>query len=184
MYDIVFPKNNELNFIKQGKKLGYDKIVFIYTEKTFNSAPNVEKESIKYDIEIVKGCLCDKKFVESDYSISNSNRIGWMKQDVKLVFDIEESDHFMNQKDSGMNVAIAQQMKQYNCMYGINFSRILSYKDRFDLLGSFIQNIVLCNKYKVKVVFVSFAKLPLEMRNPEDLKAFGRILGLDRGENL
>ena len=184
MYDIVFPKNNELDFIKQANKLGYNKLVFIYTEKTYNSAPNVTKDSSKYVGEIVKGCLCEKKFVESDYSITNSNRIGWLKQDIKLMFDIEENDHFMNQKDSGMNVAVAQQMNQYNCIYGINFSRILLSKNRSDLLGSIIQNIMLSNKYKVKVAFASFAKSPLEMRNPEDLKAFGRMLGLDKAENL
>ena len=184
MYDIVFPKNNEIAFIKQANKLGYNKLVFIYSEKSFQSAPNIEKELTKHGVEIVKGCLCEKKFVESDYSITNSNRIGWMKQDVKLIFDIEENDHFMNQKDSGTNVAVAQQMNLYKCMYGINFSRILSYKDRYDLLGSIIQNIMLSNKYAVKVVFASFTKNPLEMRNPEDLKAFGRILGLDKAENL
>ena len=184
MYDIVFPKNNELNFIKQAKKLGYNKLVFIYAEKTFQSAPNIEGVSKKYGVEINKGCLCEKKFVESSFSIANSNRIGWMKQDVKLIFDIEENDHFMNQKDSGMNVAVAQQMNQFNCMYGVNFSRILFYKHRSDLLGSLMQNIMLCNKYKVSVVFASFTKTPLEMRNPEDLKAFGRILGLDKAENL
>ncbi len=184
MYDIVFPKNNELDFIKQAKKLGYDKLVFIYSEKTFQSAPNLEVESKKHNVEIVRGCLCEKKFVETDFSITNSNRIGWMKQDVKLIFDIEENDHFMNQKDSGMNVAVAQQMKQYSCLYGINFSRILSYKNRSDLLGSIMQNIMLCNKYKVSVNLASFSANLLEMRNPEDLKAFGRILGLDKASNL
>ena len=40
MLDIVFPQNNEKEFIKVAKKLDYDSLCFVYSITNFKPQPN------------------------------------------------------------------------------------------------------------------------------------------------
>ena len=46
------------------------------------------------------------------------------------------------------------------------------------LLGRFKQNIKLCRKYKVKILFFTFAKNKYELRGKEDMLGFLRAMGM------
>ena len=54
MIEIVFPKNNEKEFIKIAKKLGYNSLFFIYPL-------NSPFKQIKYEIEIKYGVITSDK---------------------------------------------------------------------------------------------------------------------------
>ena len=182
MYDLVFPKNNEAEYIKQANKLGYSELVFVYSEKAFNSAPKANPIAEKHVIKIVKGSFCEKKFVTSEYSVSNNSK--FIKQGIKLLYGVETTESYMHQRASGLNESLAKSVKEKGIFYGINFSELIESKRRAELLGSIMQNIMLCKKLDIPIVIASFAASPDLMRNPQDLIAFGRILQVQKTVNL
>ncbi len=50
-------------------------------------------------------------------------------------------------------------------------------------MGRMIQNIALCQKYKVKTVISSFSEKPFEMRAPHDVMSMFAMLGMN-GKNV
>jgi RNase P/RNase MRP subunit p30 len=82
------------------------------------------------------------------------------------------------QKDSGLNEVLCQLAKENDIAIGFSLSLILNTKDRAELFGRIIQNIELCQKYKVKIVIGTFAKNKNELRNFKDVEALFKILGL------
>ena len=72
-------------------------------------------------------------------------------------------------------------MKKNKTSLALSFNQILKArpKRRAEIMGRMAQNIMLCRKYKVKVIITSFATDPYEMRSPHDLMALGRMLGMD-----
>ena len=92
---------------------------------------------------------------------------------VNLLLDPEplEKD-FMNYKNSGLNQVLVKLAKSKNIGIGFSLSRLLKLNklDRARLLGKIMQNIILCNKYKVKIFILS------NNINHNDLEAFGLTL--------
>jgi len=88
----------------------------------------------------------------------------------------------LTQRDSGLNQVLCTLARKNQVAIGFSFSDILNAKYRTSLLGKIMQNIRLCRKYKVKMVFASFANTKFEMRNANDMLAFCRVLGMDGSE--
>ena len=75
MKDIVFPKNNEREFIELAQKLGYKELVFVY-----ENAKDFYKKSAK--ISITNALLCSPKKVEA--CKRKSKLMGFMSQNLFL----------------------------------------------------------------------------------------------------
>ncbi|MEA3378631.1 MAG: RNase P subunit p30 family protein [Nanoarchaeota archaeon] len=61
---------------------------------------------------------------------------------------------------------------------GFSFNNILNCQNKAKEMGRIMQNIRLCRKYKVKMIFASFAKNKWELRSLSDLKSFAKVLGM------
>jgi RNase P/RNase MRP subunit p30 len=85
---------------------------------------------------------------------------------------------FMHQRNSGLNHVLCKLAKQNKVAIGFSFFSILHAKQQGRLMGRMMQNIKLCRKYKVPMVIASFAQNKWELRNPTDLQAFFRVLGM------
>lgn len=87
---------------------------------------------------------------------------------------------FMKERGSGLDHVICRIAAKNKIAIGIDFSEILNAdeKERVAILGRIIQNIKLCRKYKVKVLFASFASSLFEMRAVQDLMAFAQAIGM------
>ena len=81
----------------------------------------------------------------------------------------------LKQRDSGFNQVLAKTAKKKQVSVGINLQEILSagLEEKSEILARIRQNVILCNKNKLKMVF--FAS---EERNQYDLKALGLVLGM------
>ena len=103
-------------------------------------------------------------------------------KDTDLVYGVEKfrAKDKMNQKDSGLNHVLCKLANKNKIKIGFSFSDVLNSEGskRSKILGRMIQNVELCNKYKVDMVVGSFAKNEYELRNSSDLIAFGRVLGM------
>lgn len=176
MIDIVMPNNNEKEFIAMAKKLGYTGLIFVYDKP--------QKIEIKSDFLIYPGILCKNKIKNADFVLLNSNKRNLLKKKPNAIYGIEGKKDFIHQKDSGLDQVICKEMNQHNISYFIAFSNILNSENRAGLLGRIMQNIRLCQKYNVSIMIASLAREPFEMRNPHDLIAFTRTLGVKKPVSL
>jgi len=183
--DIVFPKNNEQEFIKLAETLGYDELVFVHSdEKKFYNK--------KGKLKITNALLCDPKKVQScrkkaDLILvqsSTDDRFVIEKSKADLVFGFEAiaAKDKTHQRVSGLNHILCRFAAQTNKKLGFDFNMLLNARNKAILIGRMKQNIKLCRKYKVKTVIASFAKTPLEMRSPNDLQSFFVKLGMHPAE--
>ena len=185
MIDIVFPKDNENEFISMAKKLDYEGLIFVYSLKNF---PN---NVIKSDIPISYGLLVEDKDIrkakkKSDYIfVKNCKNIrGFIECNKNVIFFDCESDFkkdFIHQRRSGLNHVICKIATKNNNKIGFSFNDLLKSEGskRSIIFGRIKSNIKLCNKYKTPIVLGSFAYDPYEMRPKNDLISFFSTLGLN-----
>ena len=106
------------------------------------------------------------------------NRKAVENRNVDILVNVEKSGnkdslHFRN---SGLNQVLCKLAYDNKVAIGFSFNEILRSRDRGVLIGRVMQNIRLCRKYKVKMVFATFAKNKYEMRDARDLISFCRVL--------
>lgn len=181
-FDIVFPKKNEKEFIKQAIKLGYNGLVFIYSDKT--QIPNKEKLEqpnfkIFYGISLFKPNPSQKKrfdLIISGVPKDKEARAQTENKNLDILFNLENNqrEDFIHQRNSGLNHIFCKLAKEKNTHIGISLSNLLNKKPIFlsKTLGRIRQNLMLCRKYKIKTVFASFTDSPSELRSPIDMHAF------------
>ncbi len=92
-----------------------------------------------------------------------------------LLINLSKRKDFQKQRDSGFNQVLAKIAKKNNVIIGINFDEILSAKskEKTKILERVKQNIKLCNKNKLKMIFIS-----QKPKDNYDLKALGLVLGM------
>jgi RNase P/RNase MRP subunit p30 len=185
-FDIVFPDNNEGEFLRLAEKLGYAKLIFVYDyRKGFKPGP------LKSDaVEVTIGILAAPKNVASAKKLtdlvltksSDSDRYVIEKLRPNMILELENQSRrdSLHARNSGLNQVLCALLHKNNIAVGISLSMLFgaSGSRRILLLGRVMQNFRLCQKYRVRVVLASFAGRPYEMRNPHDILAFGEILGL------
>jgi RNase P/RNase MRP subunit p30 len=173
MQDIVFPSNNEKEFIRMANLLGYNSLCFVYPLNNFHKG--------KYDFKIEYGVLVNEKEIGKSKKIcdnlffrsNDKTRHVMESQKNMIVFDLEEDSKkdFMHQRRSGFNHIMAQLCSKNNIKIGFSFRSLFDVSKRNVLMGRMAANIKLCKKYKVDMVVGSFAKDPFEMRNYNDLRS-------------
>ena len=182
--DIVFPKDNEKEFIKVAKTLGYTALCFVYTSSKFNK--KIEKLK-KENFEIYSGILSEKfqkgfdlVISESKNEIKDRKNLEQKKFDIIFNFENQSKSDFIHQRNSGMNHIFCKLAKK--TAIGISFSNLISLNSfqRARAIGRIQQNLKLCRKYNVKTIFASFAKHPKDMRSPLDLRAFLNVISPDK----
>jgi len=89
----------------------------------------------------------------------------------------------MEYRRSNFNSILANLAKRNGVAYGIDFSYYLQtngYK-RAKIFGREMQNMLLCRR-KIPIIMASLASEPYEMRLPENLSCFGKVLGLNTSQ--
>jgi RNase P/RNase MRP subunit p30 len=102
--------------------------------------------------------------------------------DVDLIVnpELNENKDLIHQRSSGLDHVIAAFMAERDIGYLVNFDNILlsSGARRAQLVGRISQNLMLADKYGVRVVFGSGERSRWHMRNPSDIEATARMLGM------
>lgn len=101
------------------------------------------------------------------------------KVDILLCPEKNSRRDLMFSRRSGLNQVLCKLAAKNDVAIGFDFSYLLnsSGKERAKILGRMKQNVRFCKKYKVKMVFSSFARTKYELRSTDFLKTFQRILG-------
>ena len=178
MLDIVFPHNNEKELAEMALSFGYSELWLAYEEKQLPKE-KLQFKGLKIKIAVVNPKNPAKARRSSDVLLADKDARHYLeKTDADIVFSLEAkaTKDFMKQRNSGLNQVLCSIAAKRSKTYGFNFRDILFAKNRPDIMGRMMQNMMLCRKYKVKTIFFSGAKEPLEMRNHRDLKGLFGIL--------
>jgi len=192
--DIVFPDKNEKKFIERAKLLGYEGLCFVYQQQNqnkLNKSSEVKKiskkqslsDSFKTELKLFNGLFSEKPKNKKNYDLILINsktpeidRPNLEKGNFDIIFNLENNvrSDFIHQRNSGLNQVFCKLANRKNTAIGISFLNLLEKKpfERAKALGRIEQNLKLCKKYKVKVIFASCASKPEQMRSPNDLRAF------------
>jgi len=136
--------------------------VFIH-EKDFSKARDLIRKN--------KG----KKIVfSSDDDELNRKILEKEKIDV-LLLNLKEKKDRQKQRESGFDHVMAKLAKKNDVAIGINFSEILESrsKKKAEIFARISQNMKICNKQKLKMIFFGFGE-----KNIYDLKSLGLVLGM------
>lgn len=193
--DIVFPKKNEKDFILLAEKLSYSSLCFVY-----NFAPDITKKKyeinelqkttevklffgLKSDFSNIRKAkgICDFVLVKSD---TEKDQQILEKQNADMMFDFElalrkDKIHY---RVSGLNQVLCNLAYKREITIGFSLNSILNSKNKPLILGRTMQNIRLCRKYKLRMVFASFSQSPWQMRSAHDLISLGIVLGMHASE--
>ncbi len=189
--DIVFPNNNEDEFIALTPKLGYNALCFSYKfdrNKIDKYKESIKNKQSKTKLKLYLGILADfneinKAKKHADLVLvqnSEKNREVLEKSKADILFDLETQNRrdFIHHRASGLNQVLCKLANANKKTIAFSFNSILNSKNRAQLLGRISQNIRLCRKYKVKTLISSFAKNPFEMRSVYDLINLFVVLGM------
>ena len=90
-----------------------------------------------------------------------------------LLINLENRKDYQKQRNSGLNQVMAKIAKKNKIQIGINLDKLISSKNKEKIFARLIQNIKLCNKYKIQMKFISKQK-----QNNLNLNSLGLVLGM------
>ena len=195
MIDIVVPSGNEREFMEIGKRLGYSGICFLYRlNDYFNAAPISASEGIKTykgviaepsDTGKIKSRLKgERAFVAIKSNGEDKETIQDRKANLIFSFEDDLKKDFMHHRASGLNHILCKLAKESGIIVGFSLNSLLNSNNTAVTIGRIMQNISLCQKFRVNTAIVSFATKPFEMRSPHDLESLFRVLGHKNPEFL
>ncbi|MEA3430468.1 MAG: RNase P subunit p30 family protein [Nanoarchaeota archaeon] len=185
MIDIVFPKENEKEFIKVAIKLDYSNLCFIYNLKDFKKIKKIENKNIKIHYGIISkpNKIQEARKLTDLVIVKNSekNRSTFEQGKPDMIFSLEDGTHpdFIYFRNSGLNQVYCKLAKKNYTIIALNFNLLLSSRNKIKIIGRMMQNIKLCKKYKVPIAIASLTDNPMNMRNPKDLTSLSTVLGMD-----
>jgi RNase P/RNase MRP subunit p30 len=94
-----------------------------------------------------------------------------------LLISLSSRKNFQKQRNSGFNQVMAKLAKKNNTIIGINLDELIQERDlkkKSELFARLKQNIMLCNKNKLKMKFIS----QKNKRKYQELKSLGSVLGM------
>lgn len=176
--DIVFPHNNEPEFLNLSKKLDISKITFCYPFGKKLDSRAFEFSSNSYEI---KKAPFDAPMI----SLSAGRDIFEMQKPLLIPW-LEEMprNDLMHSRHSGFNHILAELAYKNSHIVCFSHCALLnSGAANFStILGRMMQNVRLCQKYKVRMKLASFAKSPYQLRAAKEMESFGHFLGMQPGE--
>jgi RNase P/RNase MRP subunit p30 len=188
MIDIVFPDNNEQEFIDLALRLGLKGLVFVYsrpTKSTFKHPENffVDKAIVcrpdevrKYKSNNITICIAPDDQSKIRTVIEQS------KPHILLGLESSSRRDFMHHRASGLNHVMANLCKEKGVCVGMSFSDIITSPTHRQslIIGRMLQNARFSKKFGFCTVIASFAKDPYMLRAPKDLESFFVALGMDK----
>ena len=189
--DIVFPNQNEKEFIEMAGKLEYSELCLVYDSKEKFPKPH-ELENLRKDsgMGIYTGFLATYKNLnrhQADLILVKSSlkdRTILESRGADMIFNMEHGSgrDFIYSRNSGLTHVLSRLASKNNVIAGFSFSLLLNSENLPQIMGRIMQNIRFCRKYKVKTVIASFAGNPYEMRSWHDLISLFVSLGMHQKE--
>ena len=191
--DIVFPQNNETEFLEIAGKLGIKKLYFAYDFNDFfnkniqKKLENIEDKKTGFEpIFLVNNKNFGKAAKQSRTlaaKSSDNDKMMIESKKIKIIYGFEEMQRkdFIHQRASGLNHVLCGLARKNNTAIGFSYSSIISGNKAQSaiIMGRMMQNINLCGKYKNKTIITSFSGNPYDLRAYHDISSLFRLMGMD-----
>ena len=167
---ILTKENTEIESLS--KEFGFARTLFI--EKDFILLETTSKKEILDTISRAKGKPIFYRATDEE-----TLRFVLERTPIKVIFGTE----FIAAKDSlhhvrgGLDQVLCKIAAEKGKIIAFSFHDLLQANNKGALLARMKFNIKLCQKYKVKTFFSTFAKSKWELRSAKDLEALWRVLG-------
>lgn len=111
----------------------------------------------------------------------NINRAAVENSKVDILLSPEKSRRkdVLYVRNSGLNQVLCKLARDNEVAIGFNFNDVLETENKEVIVGRMMQNVRLCRKYKVAMVFDCFGERKVDKIN---LISFARLLGMSPGE--
>ena len=139
----------------------------------------VQDKKIEMQLNIETQLVKDFMMIQGGDDKINRKAVENKKVDILLSPEKNNKKDLMFSRRSGLNQVLCKLAAKNGVAIGFNFSYLLnsSGRERAKIFGRMRQNLRLCKKYKVKMIFSSFARDKYELRSDDLMKTFERILG-------
>lgn len=163
MYDLTLIKTNKDEAISLSKKLGFSDIFFIQNEDIIKNIKEIRKNKFN----LVLG------------GNDELNRAILTNKSTSILLNPEpNTKDSIKQKNSGLNDVLCNLANKNKIAVAFSIDRL---KD-LNLLGKILQNIKLCKKYKVKMLFFTLARHKYDLVASSDMLSTLYVLGLQPRE--
>jgi hypothetical protein len=135
---------------------------------------NFEKMSKILNLELLYAEKNKEDFVFDNCVIALMNET-IPKADFVYGLELSQRNDFLHQRNSGLNHILAKQLNEKDIVVCFG----LSYALDGTILGRMRQNVKLCRKYKVKMIYVSLASDEFGLRSEHDLQYFAKAIGFN-----
>ena len=194
--DLVIPRNNETEFVEIAAKLGIKKFYFLYDFDEYNEGKIQKKFDTlnHHNINIEIGFIVNQKNLSKAFKASrllavkssDHDRFFIESKKIKVIYgfgEVSKKDS-MHQKSSGLNHIICELAMKNNITVGFSYSSLFNKNLAVSslLIGRIIQNISLCQKYKVKTIIGSFSEKPFDLRASHDIMSLFAMIGMHQKE--
>ncbi|MFQ5474911.1 MAG: RNase P subunit p30 family protein [Candidatus Nanoarchaeia archaeon] len=174
MFDIVLPEDNELELIRMAERLGWKRLCLAYGKHK-----DISRFRQQTSIGLLSGIIGDSgsaDLIIAKTSDPDKTRSLAERSRINIITGLEASKKhdFMHHRNSGLNHVICRILAENDIVIAFDFSSILDSKgrQRAILLGRMKQNARFARKYKIGLIFASFASSPLGMRSPRLASSF------------
>ncbi len=171
--DIIFPKNNEEEFINVARALGTKELIFVYTQKEYKEYTSQEIKIKTAVVATPEEALYNQKKYPLLVIKAHQETDIWVIEHINNVilygFEMQDRKDFMHHRNSGMNHIVAKKIKEKNIIYGFPLAAFIHSNEQATLLGRLRQNVALLEKYKAEIIFGAFSSNPMDMRNWKDV---------------
>lgn len=183
--DIVFPSGNEEEFARFAVRLGYRSIIFAYTSLGAASSAHLPQishlqtgralfiSSSQQDDAVNVIQRAQREHISTILHAQDHlfNRFFFEKTPITALTaceHIRKKDH-LHFRSGGIDQILARLAAQHNKVFLTSILDLNEKKSRAQILGRIIFNILLCRKYHVSYVPVSFARTPYDMKGAHDV---------------
>lgn len=177
--EIVFPKNNEKEFIEIAEKLGTKKIIFLYNAEDYNPKKFETDIEIKTGIIATAGSISHASKISRIIAVKSSPYDRQLMENGKatIIYGFEENPKrdSMHQSASGLNHIMCSIVKSKNVAIGFSYTSLI--ENSHSIVGRMMQNLKLCRKYKNDIIIGSFATRPFQLRSRHDVDSLFRLIG-------
>jgi RNase P/RNase MRP subunit p30 len=178
MPDLVFPKNNEEHLVHMAKRLGTKHVIFCYPLKDVMIRQRAKEVAmLAHEDLIAEFAVLVQTQQEVSKALSLTRTIVatakpefFEDKRVTYIINFESGrrDDFIHHRNSGLNQVFVDQSMRTDKTLLVNANQLLSERSSV-VLGRMMQNNAMFKKYKPRVIVVSGAREPLEMRALRDL---------------
>ncbi len=176
---LLIPENEEIQQFNQ--QLGFSRTFFLDNGFVLITSNN-PKEALK----LIQQAKSRKLLAIYRPSSEELLRYVLEKTPVDMVLGAEylHSHDNLHYPRSGLDQILCKITAERGKIIAFSFANILRAQNQPQLLRRMMFNISLCQKYKVKMLFSTFAQDKWELRSAHDLLAFWRVLGGRGKEDL